>query len=164
MEKVPDSWPTAPTHFTTNKYTYAFQEFVNTYGIPRYVRTLEIVLRIYPVHQALPIHYHGWFVSWNNPPFSLFLSLSHTHTHTYTVSLSPTHFLSPPLSLSLSLSPSLFFSFFLSPLGTKCPAQCMDLDPKQPMILHAVPRPKAGNIRKNEGILVFYVVFFSIFL
>ena len=36
MEKVPESWPTAPTHFTTNKYTYAFQEFVNTYGIPRY--------------------------------------------------------------------------------------------------------------------------------
>lgn len=36
MEKVPESWPTAPTHFTVNKYTYAFQEFVNTYGIPRY--------------------------------------------------------------------------------------------------------------------------------
>ena len=36
MEKVPEKWPTPPTHFTTNKYTYAFQEFVNTYGIPRY--------------------------------------------------------------------------------------------------------------------------------
>lgn len=34
--QVPESWPTAPTHFTVNKYTYAFQEFVNTYGIPRY--------------------------------------------------------------------------------------------------------------------------------
>lgn len=28
--------PTPPTHFQTNKYTYAFQEFVNTYGMPRY--------------------------------------------------------------------------------------------------------------------------------
>ena len=31
-------WPEEgpPTHFSTNKYTYAFQEFVNTYGMPRY--------------------------------------------------------------------------------------------------------------------------------
>lgn len=36
LERVPEMWPTAPTHFATNKYTYAFQEFVNTYGIPRY--------------------------------------------------------------------------------------------------------------------------------
>lgn len=36
MEKVPESWPTAPTHFEINKFTYAFQEFVNTYGVPRY--------------------------------------------------------------------------------------------------------------------------------
>jgi V-type H+-transporting ATPase subunit a len=36
MEKVPESWPAAPTHFETNKFTYAFQEFVNTYGVPRY--------------------------------------------------------------------------------------------------------------------------------
>lgn len=36
MEVVPDAWPTPPTHFQTNKYTWAFQEFVNTYGIPRY--------------------------------------------------------------------------------------------------------------------------------
>merc|ERR1712032_1321474 len=25
-----------PTHYVTNKFTYAYQEFVNTYGIPRY--------------------------------------------------------------------------------------------------------------------------------
>ena len=36
MERVPESWPTAPTHFDTDKYKYAFQEFVNTYGVPRY--------------------------------------------------------------------------------------------------------------------------------
>eukprot|EP01034_Spumella_vulgaris_P021404 gene21404-27434_t len=36
MERVPEGWPTPPTHFTVNKYTYAFQEFVNTYGMPRY--------------------------------------------------------------------------------------------------------------------------------
>jgi V-type H+-transporting ATPase subunit a len=36
FERVPDAWPAYPTHFTTNKYTDAFQEFVNTYGIPRY--------------------------------------------------------------------------------------------------------------------------------
>jgi len=36
IEKVPEAWPAPPTHFKTNKYTWAFQEFVNTYGIPRY--------------------------------------------------------------------------------------------------------------------------------
>jgi V-type H+-transporting ATPase subunit a len=36
IERVPESWPTAPTHFKTNDYTWAFQEFVNTYGVPRY--------------------------------------------------------------------------------------------------------------------------------
>lgn len=36
LEQVPKPWPTPPTYFQTNKYTVAFQEFVNTYGIPRY--------------------------------------------------------------------------------------------------------------------------------
>ena len=37
LETVPNSqWPTPPTHFKTNEYTDAFQEFVNTYGVPRY--------------------------------------------------------------------------------------------------------------------------------
>lgn len=36
LERVPESWSTPPTHFETNKYTVAFQEFVNTYGVPRY--------------------------------------------------------------------------------------------------------------------------------
>lgn len=36
LDRVPHPWPTPPTHFVTNKFTYAYQEFVNTYGIPRY--------------------------------------------------------------------------------------------------------------------------------
>ena len=36
MEKVHGNWPTPPTHFRVNKYTHGFQEFVNTYGIPRF--------------------------------------------------------------------------------------------------------------------------------
>lgn len=36
VDEVPKPWPTPPTHFTTNKFTYGYQEFVNTYGIPRY--------------------------------------------------------------------------------------------------------------------------------
>jgi len=36
VDYVPQPWPTAPTHFKTNKFTYGYQEFVNTYGIPRY--------------------------------------------------------------------------------------------------------------------------------
>jgi V-type H+-transporting ATPase subunit a len=36
LESVPGNWPTPPTHYYTNKYTYAFQELVNTYGMPRY--------------------------------------------------------------------------------------------------------------------------------
>ena len=36
VDEVPKPWPTPPTHFVTNKFTYGYQEFVNTYGIPRY--------------------------------------------------------------------------------------------------------------------------------
>jgi V-type H+-transporting ATPase subunit a len=36
VDHVPQPWPTPPTHFLTNKFTYGYQEFVNTYGIPRY--------------------------------------------------------------------------------------------------------------------------------
>lgn len=36
VDLVPQPWPTPPTHFFTNKFTYGYQEFVNTYGIPRY--------------------------------------------------------------------------------------------------------------------------------
>jgi len=36
LEKVPQPWPQPPTHFETNAFTYAYQEFVNTYGVPRY--------------------------------------------------------------------------------------------------------------------------------
>jgi len=36
LAHVPLPWPSPPTSFKTNEFTYAFQEFVNTYGIPRY--------------------------------------------------------------------------------------------------------------------------------
>ena len=36
FEPVHKAWPMSPTYFETNKYTEAFQEFVNTYGVPRY--------------------------------------------------------------------------------------------------------------------------------
>ena len=36
VDHVEQPWPTPPTHFVTNKFTYGYQEFVNTYGIPRY--------------------------------------------------------------------------------------------------------------------------------
>eukprot|EP00540_Astrosyne_radiata_P006655 CAMPEP_0116840946 /NCGR_PEP_ID=MMETSP0418-20121206/10647_1 /TAXON_ID=1158023 /ORGANISM="Astrosyne radiata, Strain 13vi08-1A" /LENGTH=889 /DNA_ID=CAMNT_0004471309 /DNA_START=48 /DNA_END=2717 /DNA_ORIENTATION=+ len=36
VDHVAQPWPTPPTHFHTNKFTYGYQEFVNTYGIPRY--------------------------------------------------------------------------------------------------------------------------------
>jgi V-type H+-transporting ATPase subunit a len=36
VDHVPQPWPSPPTHFVTNKFTYGYQEFVNTYGIPRY--------------------------------------------------------------------------------------------------------------------------------
>jgi len=36
VRNLPHPWPTPPTYFVTNKFTYGFQEFVNTYGIPRY--------------------------------------------------------------------------------------------------------------------------------
>ena len=38
VDQVAKPWPTPPTHFTTNKFTYGYQEFVNTYGIPRLER------------------------------------------------------------------------------------------------------------------------------
>lgn len=33
---MPKPWPTPPTYFETNAFTWAFQEFVDTYGVPRY--------------------------------------------------------------------------------------------------------------------------------
>ena len=36
VQQLKQPWPTPPTHFITNKFTYGYQEFVNTYGIPRY--------------------------------------------------------------------------------------------------------------------------------
>jgi V-type H+-transporting ATPase subunit a len=37
MQDVAKSqWPKAPTHFETNKFTSPFQDFVDTYGVPRY--------------------------------------------------------------------------------------------------------------------------------
>jgi len=36
VDQVPKPWPSPPTHFVTNKFTFGYQEFVNTYGIPRY--------------------------------------------------------------------------------------------------------------------------------
>lgn len=36
MEPINAGNATPPTHFNTNKYTWAFQEFVDTYGVPRY--------------------------------------------------------------------------------------------------------------------------------
>mmetsp|Transcript_5551 Transcript_5551/g.7658 ORF Transcript_5551/g.7658 Transcript_5551/m.7658 type:complete len:876 (-) Transcript_5551:349-2976(-) len=36
VENVAKPWPVPPTYFQINKFTWAFQEFVNTYGVPRY--------------------------------------------------------------------------------------------------------------------------------
>ena len=36
LEPAPLPWPKPPTYFATNSFTDAFQEFVNTYGVPRY--------------------------------------------------------------------------------------------------------------------------------
>ena len=48
VDQAPMPWPTPPTHFTTNKFTYGYQQFVNTYGIP-----LGIVKRILHFSQRL---------------------------------------------------------------------------------------------------------------
>lgn len=36
VDKVPKPWPVPPTYYETNKFTEAFQAFVETYGCPRY--------------------------------------------------------------------------------------------------------------------------------
>ncbi|CAN0039443.1 unnamed protein product [Ectocarpus sp. 4 AP-2014] len=36
VEVMPKPWPTPPTYFKLNAFTIAFQEFVDTYGVPRY--------------------------------------------------------------------------------------------------------------------------------
>ena len=36
LEVVSQPWPTPPTYFKTNAFTGAYQDFVDTYGIPRY--------------------------------------------------------------------------------------------------------------------------------
>ena len=36
VQVLPKPWPTAPTYFKLNAFTEAFQEFVDTYGVPRY--------------------------------------------------------------------------------------------------------------------------------
>ncbi|CAM9704198.1 unnamed protein product, partial [Choristocarpus tenellus] len=36
VEVMPKPWPTPPTFFKLNAFTVAFQEFVDTYGVPRY--------------------------------------------------------------------------------------------------------------------------------
>eukprot|EP00611_Tribonema_gayanum_P016592 TRINITY_DN2898_c0_g1_i2.p1 TRINITY_DN2898_c0_g1~~TRINITY_DN2898_c0_g1_i2.p1 ORF type:complete len:922 (+),score=339.06 TRINITY_DN2898_c0_g1_i2:250-3015(+) len=36
VEVMPQPWPTPPTFFKLNAFTVAYQEFVDTYGVPRY--------------------------------------------------------------------------------------------------------------------------------
>jgi V-type H+-transporting ATPase subunit a len=36
VDRVPKPWPVPPTYFETNKFTEAYQAFVDTYGVPRY--------------------------------------------------------------------------------------------------------------------------------
>ena len=36
LEVCPKPWPSPPTYFKTNEFTSAYQDFVDTYGVPRY--------------------------------------------------------------------------------------------------------------------------------
>ena len=52
ISHVPKPWPTPPTHFQLNKFTYGYQEFVNTYGIPRYREANPALFTFFPMQQS----------------------------------------------------------------------------------------------------------------